>query len=41
MSSIEIAEFENLKTIGIPRCLGFSKQTRPITVSYAAQLVKS
>ena len=29
MSSIEIAEFENLKTIGIPRCLGFSKQNRP------------
>ena len=29
MSSIEIAEFENLKTIGIPRFLAFSEQTRP------------
>ena len=28
MSSIEIAEFKNLKTIGIPRFLGFSKQNR-------------
>ena len=29
MSSIEIVEFENLKALGIPRFLGFSKQKRP------------
>ena len=31
MSSIEIAVFKNLKTIGIPRFWAFSEQTRPYT----------
>ena len=29
MSSIEIVEYKNLKTVGIPRFLVFSEQTRP------------
>ena len=36
MSSIEIAEYKNLKTIGIPRFLGFPNKKGPIIVSYAA-----